>query len=255
MDHQGLLDIVLRRSGAALAAFHALSPWLADYRQSAVDDDLYAQSLMRAQGVDGDVVAVVGVLAAALHAYGSRGDVTIALHDGDNLRMGGRDFTVHHRPGHSAADLVFLDRSDGVLLVGDHLISHISSNAIVTRPLGAALDAPRPRPLLDYARSLQATSELPAKLILPGHGEPITDHARLVQSRLRDQARRARNIHKLLAGKPLTAHQLAIEMWGRVALTQAYLTISEVLGHLDMLLADGSVVEIETDGVSVFEAH
>jgi uncharacterized protein YycO len=36
--------------------------------------------------------------------------------------------------------------------------------------------------------------------------------------------------------------------------TQAYLTLSEVLGHLDMLLADGQVVEHESDGVVRFEA-
>ncbi len=256
MDHEGLLDIVLRRSGAKLAAFHALTPWLADYRRSAVDDDLFSQALMRNHGIDDDVVSVVGVLAAALHAYGSAAEVDIALHDGDSLRMGGRDFTVHHRPGHSTSDLVFLDQSDGVLLAGDHLLPHISSNALVTRPLGAAVDAPRPQSLLDYARSLRATSDLPAKLILPGHGDLLTDHTVLVDSRLRDQARRARNIRKLLTSGPLTAHQVAVEMWGRVALTQAYLTLSEVLGHLDMLLADGTVDETVTPaGVTVFQAH
>jgi hypothetical protein len=40
----------------------------------------------------------------------------------------------------------------------------------------------------------------------------------------------------------------------RVALTQAYLTISEVLGHIDILLEDGSVVETDRDGLSLFAA-
>ena len=34
-------------------------------------------------------------------------------------------------------------------------------------------------------------------------------------------------------------------MWGNVAVTQAYLTLSEVLGHVDLLLNDGRVVEVE----------
>ena len=29
-------------------------------------------------------------------------------------------------------------------------------------------------------------------------------------------------------------------MWGNVAVTQAYLTLSEVLGHVDLLLDDGA---------------
>ncbi len=38
-------------------------------------------------------------------------------------------------------------------------------------------------------------------------------------------------------------------MWGNIAVTQAYLTISEVLGHVDLLLAEGSVTERVSDGV------
>jgi uncharacterized protein YycO len=43
-------------------------------------------------------------------------------------------------------------------------------------------------------------------------------------------------------------------MWGNVAVTQAYLTLSEVLGHVDLLLADGHVIEVEESGVVRFTA-
>ncbi len=43
-------------------------------------------------------------------------------------------------------------------------------------------------------------------------------------------------------------------MWGNVAVTQAYLTISEVLGHVDLLLRDERAVEQVTDGIARFEA-
>ena len=36
-------------------------------------------------------------------------------------------------------------------------------------------------------------------------------------------------------------------MWGNVAVTQAYLTLSEVLGHVDLLLERGAVAEVEGD--------
>ena len=41
-------------------------------------------------------------------------------------------------------------------------------------------------------------------------------------------------------------------MWGNVAVTQAYLTLSEVLGHLDLLLASQRVREAEDAGVVRF---
>jgi hypothetical protein len=39
-----------------------------------------------------------------------------------------------------------------------------------------------------------------------------------------------------------------------VAVTQAYLTLSEVLGHMDLLLNSGRAREVMRDGVAVFEA-
>jgi uncharacterized protein YycO len=36
--------------------------------------------------------------------------------------------------------------------------------------------------------------------------------------------------------------------------TQAYLTLSEILGHIDLLLDDGRIVEHEDDGVVRFAA-
>ncbi len=41
-------------------------------------------------------------------------------------------------------------------------------------------------------------------------------------------------------------------MWGNVAVTQAYLTLSEVLGHVDLLRNDGHVVEHDDGGVARF---
>ncbi len=37
-------------------------------------------------------------------------------------------------------------------------------------------------------------------------------------------------------------------------MTQAFLTLSEVLGHMDMLVADGRVREVEHDGLARFES-
>ena len=254
MDHEGLLEIVARRSGAQVAAVAPLATWLADYRASAKGDDAYAQAIMRRHGVPDDVNTLLGVLVAALHTYGSRGTVTLPLNDGDTLAMGGHDFSVHQRPGHSPSDLVFFNEETGVLIGGDHLLARISSNAVVSRPLDGNTSGPRPTPLIDYARSLTATRAMDISAVLPGHGDTIENHAALIDTRLRDQARRARKILSLVSDQPLTGHAIAQRMWGEIALKQAYLTLSEVLGHLDMLLADGTVTETDNDGTSVFSA-
>ena len=176
-----------------------------------------------------------------------------------DLQLRDRTLKVLHRPGHSPSDTVFLDdrteQGEGSILLGaDHLIKHISSNPLLARPLGDEADpvGERPRALLTYIDSLQQTRAMELSLVLPGHGPPIVGHAELIDQRMRMHERRAAKILRLIEAQPRTAHEIAHELWGNVAVMQAYLTLSEVLGHVDLLLADGSVVEVECDGVVRF---
>lgn len=252
MDHLGLLEILARRSGAEVAAIHLLAPYLEDFGASASADDEFAQAVMRHHGVPADLSTVLGAVGAAFRAFGSSGHVTRELHDGELLPLRDREFRVMHRPGHSPTDTVFFDERRGMLLGGDHLLAHISSNALAARPLSSSRDSAGP--LLTYMDSMRATRQLPLELVLPGHGEPITDHAALIDERLRMHARRARKLRRILDRAPMTAYELALELWGNVAVTQAYLTISEVLGHLDLLVQEGQARELVKDGVARFEA-
>lgn len=252
MDHLGLAEIISRRSGAEVAAFHLLGPYLENFSASAAADDDFAQAIMRMHGIPDDLSTVLGSVGAAFRAFGSSARITRGLRDGDELALRDRRFRVFHRPGHSPSDTVLLDENRGIMLGGDHLLAHISSNPLISRPLGGGATADRPRALVDYIESMRATRELAVKLVLPGHGEAIVDHAGLIEERFRMHRRRARKLLRILADGPLTAYEIALRMWGNVAVTQAYLTVSEVLGHLDLLLADGEVRELVENGVTRF---
>jgi glyoxylase-like metal-dependent hydrolase (beta-lactamase superfamily II) len=102
--------------------------------------------------------------------------------------------------------------------------------------------------------SLEKTRAMELSLVLPGHGPPIADHVSLIDERFRMHGRRAEKINRLIAEQPRSAHEIAQALWGNVAVTQAYLTLSEVLGHVDLLLRDGLVVERAEDGVVRFHA-
>ena len=56
------------------------------------------------------------------------------------------------------------------MLAADHLIKHISSNPLLSRPLDAEPDfaGPRPRALVDYIASLRLTRAQDLSLVLPG---------------------------------------------------------------------------------------
>jgi glyoxylase-like metal-dependent hydrolase (beta-lactamase superfamily II) len=256
MDHFGLAAILARRAGAEVAALDALAPYLASYSGQTDLDDRFAESIMLRHGIPREIVTALRAVSAGFRAWGSAVEVTKPLADGSKLQLRDRELSVLHRPGHSPSDTVFLDARSGILLAADHLIAHISSNPLLARPLGAGADhtGPRPQALLTYMDSLRKTQAMELELVLPGHGLPITDHAALIDERFRMHRRRAERMRRLIVSEPRTAHEIAQELWGNVAVTQAYLTLSEVLGHMDLLLADGQAEEQEREGVVRFAA-
>lgn len=263
IDHFGLAAILARRSGAEVAALEGLAPYLGDYRSQAELDDSFAQEVMLRHGISADVVTALRAVSAGFRAWGSEVEVTRTLRDGEELILRDRTLRVMHRPGHSPSDTIFVDETRQTMLAADHLIKHISSNPLLARPLGATSDyldrakgGERPRALLQYIASLRQTRAMDLSLVLPGHGEPISDHRELIDERFRMHERRAEKIYELIEQQPRSAHEIAVALWGNVAVTQAYLTISEVLGHVDLLLERDRIAELvdAEDGVVRFQA-
>ncbi|MGZ8632711.1 MAG: MBL fold metallo-hydrolase [Solirubrobacteraceae bacterium] len=254
IDHIGLVAILADRSGAEVCALDALAPWLARYSAVMDDDDAFAEAIMLRHGIPEDIVMALRAVTRSFRAWGGSCEVSTPLTDGELLPFAGRAWRAHHRPGHSPSDTVFHDAASGELVAGDHLIKHISSNPLISRPLAGGEPTGRPKALVAYLTSLRATRDMELSVVLPGHGEPVEDHRALIDERLVLHDRRADKLHGLVSERPRTAYELAQELWGNVAVTQAYLTLSEVLGHVDLLLDDGRVVEEEADGVVRFVA-
>jgi glyoxylase-like metal-dependent hydrolase (beta-lactamase superfamily II) len=240
IDHIGLVRIVAERSGAEVVALDRLVPFVENYREEASADDEYAAQAMLRHGIPEDVAGALRSVSLAFRAWGARADVTRVVRDGELLEFAGRALEVHFRPGHSPTDTVFLDSDRRILIAGDHLLAHISSNPLLSRP-------PERRPLAEYIDSLERTRAMDLDVVLPGHGDPVDDHRDLIDSRLHLHRRRADKLADLIAERPRSAYELAQAMWGNVAVTQAFLTLSEVLGHTDLLMAAGRVAE-EEDG-------
>jgi glyoxylase-like metal-dependent hydrolase (beta-lactamase superfamily II) len=255
IDHLGLVDIIASHSGADVAAIDKLVHFVEHYSEDATKDDEFAARVMLRNGIPEETVQALRTVSSAFRSWGAKATVTRPLRDGESLAMRDRALQVLHRPGHSPSDTIFWDAERRILIAADHLIKHISSNPLISRPLdGASGEQKRPRALLDYIASLEKTRELPAEIVLSGHGDPITDHVSLIDERLEFHRRRADRIHELIAEQPRSGYELAQALFGNVAVTQAYLALSEVLGHVDLLLEDGRVRESERGGVVYFEA-
>jgi glyoxylase-like metal-dependent hydrolase (beta-lactamase superfamily II) len=256
IDHVGLVGILARRSGAEVVALDRLAPVVEDSSAAAERDDELAEALMLRHGIPREVVIALRSLSRAFRGWGGSAPVARPLADGEALEFASRRLEVLHRPGHSPSDTVFHDAERGIAIGGDHLLGHISSNPLIARPLGGRSGEPgagRPRALLMYMESLRDTRAMPLDVVLPGHGDPIADHVALIDERFAMHERRADKIAALIAEQPRSAHEIAHALWGNVAVTQAYLTLCEVLGHVDLLLERGVVREAEVGGVVRFE--
>jgi glyoxylase-like metal-dependent hydrolase (beta-lactamase superfamily II) len=252
IDHLGLVEILVEHSGAEVAALGAAAERLAAFDEDAEAEDEFAVEVMLRNGIPEDVTVALRSVSRSFRGWGSHVTVTRPLEDGGTLALRDRKLEVLHRPGHSPSDTVFWDEERRILIAADHLLPKISSNPLITRPLDGSKK--RTQALVTYIESLRKTREMPTEIVLPGHGEPITDHAELIDSRMAGYDRRKEKIYKLIAERPRTGYEIAQSLWGNVAVTQAFLTLSEVIGHADLLVNEGRVREGDDGAVIRYEA-
>jgi len=256
-DHVGLAAEVVRRSGARVAATPRLATYLGDYERAVARDDAYAVAMMARHGIDDDARQTLDDISRSFRRYTEGVTVDAVVAAGERLVAGGRTFTVFERPGHSPTDTIFLD-AEGVLVGGDHLLEKVSSNPIAHVPIDdrdpvevAVRD--RRRALVEYLASMRETAGLDVAVVLPGHGIAFGDHRDLIAKREDMHARRARRILRSINGTR-TATDIIGLLWRNLPVTQSYLALSEVLGHIDLLERDGLVRAVERDdGVIVWE--
>lgn len=252
-DHLGLAQILVEHSGAEVAALGIAAERLANYRTEAERDDEFAVELMLRSGIPEEIALALRSVSSSYRGWGAPVEVTRPLADGETIELGGRRLETLFRPGHSVMDTVFWDAEHQIGFVGDHLLPHISSNPLISRPLDGSPG--RTRSLIAYLDSMAKTRELPeGSLLFGGHGEPIDDHRSLIDTRFASTERRKEKLLRLLAEGPRSGYELAQSMWGNIAVTQAFLTLSEVIGHMDLLEVEGRVREVDDGGVIRYEA-
>jgi glyoxylase-like metal-dependent hydrolase (beta-lactamase superfamily II) len=252
IDHLGLVEIVVEHSGAEVAAIGVAAKRFANFDKDAETDDRFAVELMLRSGIPEEVASALQSVSRSFRAWGSQFTVTRPLEDGEEIAFRDRTLQTLHRPGHSPSDTVFWDEERRILIAADHLLAHISSNPLISPPLDGSTE--RTQALVTYIESLKKTREMPAEFVLGGHGDPVVDHVALIDERLAKHDKRKEKIYGLIAEQPRSGYEIAQAIWGNVAVTQAFLTLSEVIGHADILVNEGRVREVDDGPVLRYEA-
>lgn len=250
VDHHGGLARFLRRRGPIPISVHMSGQ--REFRRERVQRLNFYERLFAACGMPaamrGAVVSGLGQMLAL------EPDVTVDrwLQDGDFVSMGDGTWRVLHTPGHAGSQICLYHEPTATMVTGDHVLPHISSNAIIEPPPTNGHE--RPRTLVQYLDGMRRVAALPVALALPGHGDPFIGVERLVAERIDMHERRLRSILDRLRHSPATVYELAVTMFTPRDGDQLVLAMSEVLGHLDLLEVREQVTTETRDGVTVYLA-
>jgi len=242
LDHSGLAARIKERSGADSAAHKAPARGGHEYGRRAADERRFTLALLAAHGVPDELIATTAPFFDYIARAGTPFETDRVLVDGDTIRAGGRTLRAVFRPGHSATDTLFVDDLAREAFVGDHLLATITSGAELV-PTELPGDERR-RALLEYLSNLRATAAMDLDVCYTGHGAAIHDHRGLIDERMAFHADRLDRIAEHVEAGCSTAFDVARRLWSdEVAETQSVLTVWEVLGHLDILVNRGTVLE------------
>jgi glyoxylase-like metal-dependent hydrolase (beta-lactamase superfamily II) len=247
VDHVGLAQRIVEESGAEVWSHSSAVRWLETPEESRSEFQAFAGGLFRESGVPSALIARMELVEAYLWSLSSKVCVQQRLSEGDTVELAGQRWRVYHTPGHAGDMICLYDAETQVLLASDHILNKVSSNPLIEPPDQPG--EPRPKRLLDYMREMQRIAALDIQIAYPGHGEPATNVPELVASRLAFHQKRADTLYALFENQPRTLYELTEKMFPAIHDSQKILTLSEVLGHLDLLERDGRIGSERRDGL------
>ncbi len=239
-DHCGLANWIVKHCKAEIWVFRGSGAYLENFPEETLEDFKYYSSLLEQAGVPGQGSEYLEEFSQTLLRLGSRAPVSRYLEEGDEIEFGSAVFRVIHVPGHTPWCIMMYDAERQMAFTGDFLIKDISSNAVVQRP-GTVADGYKS--LKSYITSLKKAQNLGLEQALPGHGGPVMDVQGWTQDILSFIGNRKSQILSIVTKRPACSpYQIMKDLFPDLGDWQILLGISEVMGHLELLEEDGTIV-------------
>jgi glyoxylase-like metal-dependent hydrolase (beta-lactamase superfamily II) len=164
----------------------------------------------------------------------------VALADGAVIEGDGWAIRAVHTPGHAANHVAFALEDTGVLFSADHVMAW--STTIVAPPDGA---------MSDFMVSLDKLIGREDRLLLPGHGGPVTDPAPFLRGLRTHRKMRERAIVERLKSGDRTVPEMVAVIYRSTDPRLHGAAGLSVLAHLEDLAGRGIVEasEVSIDGI------
>ena len=160
-------------------------------------------------------------------------------------------FRVIDTPGHAPDHISFLHPDSGIFIGGDHLIQHVSSNALIEPDKHGELIPS----LQQYEQSLLKCLNLSLSVVYPGHGEIVRAPDELIKKRLAGLESKSEKIKNIIADIPYSAAQIAQIFYEEKYDSEFSLVMSEIIGHLERLEALGEIARKKKGNLFYYYAY
>jgi glyoxylase-like metal-dependent hydrolase (beta-lactamase superfamily II) len=248
VDHLGAIQHLVEASSPEVVAHAYTVPYLEKPHAARLRNRSFTDVAFRQAGVPQAVIDLMDEQDTYYESLMTVASVGQVVDEGDVLALGGRDWQVYHTPGHAGGLICLFQPDSGVLLSSDHLLGHISSNPLIEAPEPGHK---RPRRLVEYIAHLKRIAALTPTIAYTGHGDPIEDVGELIAKRLDLNERRTEKVARFFEHEQRhTLYDLSRLVFPTATDSEAYLTLSEVLGHIDILEVAGRLErEMSSQGV------
>lgn len=249
VDHCGLLERVREVSGAVTLAHPLARPYVEHDKAFMEFHDQFFLQIYQESGVPEEKLSLIQRFHKMITTFSTPSKIDIALKHEQRV-PGLAEWQVLYTPGHSQSHLSLYRERDRVFIGGDHIIKHISSNAFTEPPRDKTLT--RPLTLVQYRTALEMCADMDIEKVLPGHGEVVTNHRELILGRLNRNWERTGVLRQHLRDGEKTAYQLTELLFPTLIHKEMPLTLSETLGHLDLLAVLHQVEIHKRNGVNYY---
>jgi len=238
MDHFGLAGRIREESGADVMIHRA-----AVQKVNAPDEYFYRERkyftpFVKRHGVPDEIAEAVTKVPEPYMRFHAPTEVNRPLADGGVVDVG-VPLECIETPGHSAGGIAFLWGEREVLFTGDHVLDHITPNPTLQMPREEGGE--RHRSLPQYLSSIRSLQSVDATVGHPGHGATIRDLKFRLEEVITHHETRKEEFFEFVEDEPMSAYEIMWEYFGNLPLTEYFLGLSETIGHMDLLEAEGRV--------------
>ena len=251
-DHFGLAAR-LRSNGARVLASSTAADIMVDFAARLHYEQEYFADFFERCGISRETAVAVTQLPEAFLPYAQSVATDRELAAGDVVTVADERLTVDEVTGHAAGEIIFSfdDDGDDTGIVGDNVLADITPNPFLLPPVDRG--GQRPRVLPAFNDSLRWLREQGHDRFLTGHREPVESPRDRIDEMLAAHESRTDEVADIVDEGTTTPAAVMTDLFGDLPATEYFSGMSEAVGHLDVLEAQGRVERRETGGVVVYE--